>query len=259
MKNKILLILFVVIINKSYSQKAKVCGKIEYKQSTHFSRDFSRDFLLTFNNNHSLYQEVNINIEKEKIKTTYTGEGKQIDLDMVRNNLTPEFYYNDRQSFFFLEVWFDIELLVKEDSLNLNWRLKDEIKKIGNFNCQKATTEFRGREYIAWFTKDVLVPFGPWKFQGLPGLIIEIYDTNRVFHIIAKKVKIEKNIDYKLKIDKSKFESSMNIIQFLKRKKELIIEDFAKLNSKLPKGYNTYKYDENCDDCSEDIEIFKNK
>jgi GLPGLI family protein len=259
MKNKILLILFVVTINESYSQNAKVCGKIEYKQSTHFSRDFSRDFLLTFNNNHSIYQEANINIEKEKIKTTYKGEGKQFDLDMARNNLTPEFYYNDRQNLFFMEVWFDIELLVKEVSLNLNWRLKDEIKKIGNFNCQKATTEFRGREYIAWFTKDVLVPFGPWKFQGLPGLIIEIYDTNRVFHIIAKKVKIEKNIDCKMKIDKSKFESAINIVQFLKRKKELIIEDFAKLSSRLPKGYNTIIYDENCDDCSEDVEKFKNK
>ncbi len=245
-------------INMSYAQKLTICGEIEYAQSTHFSRDFSRDFILKFNNSNSIYKEANISNKKEKIKQTNKDEGQQLNRDVPRNNLNPEFFYNDRKSFHFMEVWFDKELLVKEDSLVWEWNLKDEVKKIGEFNCQKATIKFRGREYTAWFTEEIPVPFGPWKFQGLSGIILEVYDNDRVFHIVAKKVKIEKQSNCVIKVDKSKFISALTINQYLKKKVELIKEDFAKLSSRLPKGYDALKYDENCDDCREEVELFEN-
>lgn len=156
-----------------------------------------------------------------------------------------------------MEVWYDKELLVKEDNLTWNWNLKKDMKKIGNFNCQKATIKFRGRNYIAWFTQEIPVPFGPWKFQGLPGVILEVYDTDKVFHIIATKFKTTKKANSNIKVDKSKFKSALTIKQFLKKKVELIKEDYAKLSSRLPKGYEPMKYDENCDDCREEVELFK--
>jgi len=45
--------------------------------------------------------------------------------------------------------------------------------------CHKATTRFRGRDYIAWYTEEIPFPYGPFKFGGLPGLIACIYDTQR--------------------------------------------------------------------------------
>ena len=259
MKKIIFLILILVAVNKTTGQEITICGEVEYIQSTHFSRDFSRDFTLKFNNNNSIYQEANVANKQEEIERANQDEGQQLNIDIPRNNLNSEFFYNDRNSFHFMEVWFDKELLVKEDSLTWKWNLKDEVKKIGKFNCQKATIEFRGRDYTAWFTEEIPVPFGPWKFQGLSGLILEVYDNDKVFHIVAEKLKIEKQTVCDIKVDTSKFESALTIKQYLKNKIELIKEDFAKLSSRLPKGFDALEYDENCDDCSEEVELFKNE
>lgn len=58
------------------------------------------------------------------------------------------------------------------------WVLKDSILKIGIYQCQKAETDFRGRHYNAWFTTEIPIGDGPYKFYGLPGLIIKIGDSN---------------------------------------------------------------------------------
>lgn len=259
MKKTILFIAICLLSTIIKAQELKTCGEVEYVQSTHFSRDFSRDFILRFNNDESIYKETNITEKKEKIEQTNKDEGQELIREISRNNLNPEFFYNDRESFHFMQVWFDKELLVKEDSLAWRWDLKDEVRKIGAFNCQKANIKFRGREYTAWFTNEIPVPFGPWKFQGLPGLILEVYDKDKVFHIVAKKVEIEKQDKCEIKVDSLKFQEALTIKQYLKKKVELIKDDFAKLSSRLPKGYGPLVYDEDCDDCREEIELFKNE
>ena len=66
-------------------------------------------------------------------------------------------------------------LLIYEPKFcKINWLLIDSSKKIGEFICQKAKAEFRGREYEAWYTLKIPVSNGPWKFHGLPGLIIQV-------------------------------------------------------------------------------------
>ena len=65
----------------------------------------------------------------------------------------------------------------------------NETKKIGDYICKKATTTFRVRNYIAWYTLDFTTQFGPWKFNGLPGLILEVYDETNRHHWIAQKIK----------------------------------------------------------------------
>ena len=65
-----------------------------------------------------------------------------------------------------------------EDDVNpQEWDLQeDSVKTILGHECQKATCKFRGREWTAWFALDVPISDGPWKFCGLPGLIMEVYD-----------------------------------------------------------------------------------
>ncbi|WJS96839.1 GLPGLI family protein [Flavobacterium johnsoniae] len=68
---------------------------------------------------------------------------------------------------------------VIKDSINIfNWKVTEEYKEILDYKCQKATTEFRGRNYTAWFTTD-LPPGGPWKFDDLPGFILEAYSNDK--------------------------------------------------------------------------------
>ena len=63
----------------------------------------------------------------------------------------------------------------------IEWSIEDSLKTIGEYTAQKATCRFRGRDYVAWFTTEIPLPYGPWKFQGLPGLILSVYDTENYF------------------------------------------------------------------------------
>jgi GLPGLI family protein len=62
------------------------------------------------------------------------------------------------------------------EDLKFNWNILNDKQKIGEYNTQKATTEFGGRKWTAWFTTDLPFQDGPYKFFGLPGLIVKIED-----------------------------------------------------------------------------------
>ena len=62
------------------------------------------------------------------------------------------------------------------EDLKFDWKISNEKQKIGSYNAQKATTDFGGRKWIAWFTTDIPLQDGPYKFHGLPGLIVKIED-----------------------------------------------------------------------------------
>ncbi len=66
-----------------------------------------------------------------------------------------------------------------EEVNNIDWWLSNESKNIGKYKCQKAVCKRYGRTWIAWFTKEIPFPFGPYKFNKLPGLILEVYDDKK--------------------------------------------------------------------------------
>lgn len=67
--------------------------------------------------------------------------------------------------------------LLEENIPYQEWKIHDETREVMGYTCQKATCSFRGRDYNAWFTMDIPVNDGPYKFYGLPGLILSIEDT----------------------------------------------------------------------------------
>lgn len=67
----------------------------------------------------------------------------------------------------------------EENKPELNWTILNNRKVIANYSCQNATVIFRGRNYEAWFTTEIPISVGPYKFGGLPGLILEIQDSNQ--------------------------------------------------------------------------------
>lgn len=69
------------------------------------------------------------------------------------------------------------------------WTMLDSTKQVLGYMCQKAECNFRGRHYIAWFTTDIPVSDGPWKLNGLPGLILEAYDSRHYFEFLAKGIR----------------------------------------------------------------------
>jgi len=63
-----------------------------------------------------------------------------------------------------------------EEDKKPEWKILPDKQKIGEYNAQKATTNFGGREWVAWFSTDLPFQDGPYKFYGLPGLIVKIED-----------------------------------------------------------------------------------
>ena len=70
------------------------------------------------------------------------------------------------------------------------WTLVAEHQTIHGYRCQKATCHWRGRDYVAWFTTEIPLRCGPWKFGGLPGLIVKISDTKKEYNF--ELVKLER-------------------------------------------------------------------
>jgi GLPGLI family protein len=71
--------------------------------------------------------------------------------------------------------------LFEEEMEPLKWTISGDTMNLSGYNCQKATTNFRGRSYIAWFASELPWNVGPYKFRGLPGLILKIEDTKENF------------------------------------------------------------------------------
>ena len=59
---------------------------------------------------------------------------------------------------------------------DFGWELSEETDEIMGHECHKATAKWRGRDWTAWYS-DIPIDAGPWKFQGLPGLILKLEDS----------------------------------------------------------------------------------
>ena len=76
-----------------------------------------------------------------------------------------------------------------EDIPVQDWKLHDDTITVCGYLCQKATCRFRGNNFVAWFAPEIPVSNGPWKFGGLPGLILKVYDNDK--HNVFECIKIE--------------------------------------------------------------------
>lgn len=74
-----------------------------------------------------------------------------------------------------------------EPRIDFGWTLCDETMVVCGHPCHRATCTFRGREWTAWYADDIMQCDGPWKFGGLPGLIMHIEDSKKehVFEAIS--------------------------------------------------------------------------
>ncbi|WP_421919155.1 GLPGLI family protein [Marinifilum sp.] len=97
-----------------------------------------------------------------------------------------------------LQSIFNKELLLKEPLNLFEWKLSGETKRILGYLCNKATCSFRGRSYEAYFTRDIPFKAAPWKFHGLPGVVLEVYSSDDYCRWMAQSIKIA---PFKTKID----------------------------------------------------------
>ena len=83
----------------------------------------------------------------------------------------------------------------KED-LDLKWNLLPGSKNILGYECREASTRYAGRVWHAWYAVDIPFNAGPYKFKGLPGLILNVYDKQSLFDFKAISLEQVNFIEY---------------------------------------------------------------
>lgn len=85
--------------------------------------------------------------------------------------------------------------VVTEDWEKPQWTIvSDSMKNICGYDCIMATSQYRGRTWIAWFTPEIPIQEGPWKLCGLPGLILKAYDSKMHYSYTAQTIKTGENV-----------------------------------------------------------------
>lgn len=143
---------------------------------------------LIYSDNKSLYTN---HLKQIEPGTTYITEN-----NTLSGNLIPleDIYFKSFKNNLILgraNVSYLKDALLK-DSLNLfKWEILDEEKTILGYACKAAASNFRGRNYKAYYAPEIPISDGPWKFNGLPGLILEVVEENNRIHYEAVELKIE--------------------------------------------------------------------
>lgn len=97
------------------------------------------------------------------------------------------------------------------------WILQKDTLTICGQLCQKATCSYHGRDFEAWFAPGIPIEEGPWTFGGLPGLILKVYDKDRLYDFEC--VGIEQGIFPIRKYDYRKYKpmNRSKVLEFLKK------------------------------------------
>jgi GLPGLI family protein len=189
--NLITLILFFSVANAQQMEKSL---KISY--TGQFNSLFGRgeDFrpykaVLHIQGDQSLFTMKPLHLNKEQNNTM------AVDLlidslftvykDLESNSLLFEFMDLDQRSRYYADTLYP-----------MNWDITSDRKNINGIECIKAITQYKGREYVAWYDPLSQIPNGPWKLGGLPGLIIEAYDKEQQWHVVVDLISNEEGFDF---------------------------------------------------------------
>ena len=183
----------------------QVGSEIHERMMAVLKKQFEKTYLLTFTKEASMYKE-DEQLEAPRpsgmvVMVASTGGSDILYKNMKENRFTSQ-----------SEV-FGKKFLVKDTLRTLDWKLENETKNIGNYTCYKATLtrtvevvesgisvngdkdlnanddeepEMRDITVTAWYTPQIPVNNGPERYQGLPGLILEVNDGQQT--IVCSKV-----------------------------------------------------------------------
>lgn len=168
--------------------------------------------ILDITDKKSLYQDYTLIAQDSiiKLKVEEMQKTKQFK-DFSKDIVMPKFGYKITKTYPEMEVQYSETMmngmspiqLAYSEKPKFDWAISNEKQKIGEYNTQKATTNFGGRKWTAWFSNDIPLQDGPYKFNGLPGLIVKIEDADKNYSWELKgnkKVKDFQEISYAEKV-----------------------------------------------------------
>ncbi|MFD1256490.1 GLPGLI family protein [Mucilaginibacter terrae] len=184
-------ILLLLITAFAKAQQADTAQAIVHYKFTHVRDTLNKDkplnenMMLLIGRNASWYKSYDRKQRDDQMRKNLmaqlsSGTGN-INMPPAGAPLGPNveyFQFPNEKKFFSKERMFN-NYIVEEAMPVLNWKISADTATFKGLQCQKATTRFKGRDYTAWFCADLPYRAGPWKLNGLPGLIVEAYDSKK--------------------------------------------------------------------------------
>ncbi len=180
MNNITLLITKIILLLPFFTKEAQnveplkneeAVSKIEYVVNTKLVfRNFDGNYSMYFNTKQSYFYNASLApedtyVEDGNIVTAKEGDsdGFPIYKNLITNEMQQKYGAGKAAN----------KCIIADKLTAIKWNITKETKKISTFNTKKAVGDFGGRTYEVWFTTDIAVSNGPFKLQGLPGMILE--------------------------------------------------------------------------------------
>ncbi|MDF2157523.1 GLPGLI family protein [Algoriphagus sp. CAU 1675] len=153
--------------------------------------------VLWLGENYSVFQSYFAFQRDSIIKVSSSGAPTQGNIASVMGRVnavrSPSFKYSIHKNFkenqitVFESLFFD-NYKYDQPLGPLPWEIQAETKTILGYKAQKAVLTYSGRNYTAWFSEEIPLNDGPYVFNGLPGLILEIHDSQVHYSFIIKGI-----------------------------------------------------------------------
>ncbi|KAA0128757.1 GLPGLI family protein [Chryseobacterium sp. SN22] len=176
---KKLLLLLVMISITLNAQTHRFIYDLMYRPDSTSAEVRKTNYYLDINPEETFYYERSFFVSDsiEKATGMRMFDGKLSDL-LSKNLKTGQYTLFTFQGF---------DLYQLKDNPKITWKIEKETKVSASLQLQKATARFGRRNWTAWFSKEFPFQEGPYKFHGLPGMIIEMYDDKENYHFTLNK------------------------------------------------------------------------
>ena len=176
---KIFSFVFAVLCCSLQAQTHRFIYDLIYRPDSTSLEVRKTNYHLDINPDETLYYERSYFVSDsiEKVSGRRTFEGKMSDF-MSKNRKSNDYILYSVQNF-------DVYKL--KDHPVISWHIGEEIKTSSSLKLQKAMATFGGRKWVAWFSRNFPFQEGPYKFHGLPGMIIELYDDKENYHFTLNR------------------------------------------------------------------------
>jgi GLPGLI family protein len=161
---------------------------IEYNYEDNNTKCKSNLYIIS--NKESLYR---INDKREE--GVKVNEKDEMEVEIVYNDKISKIFYSTQKESVTRIPLYKSEFLYSDLNSKIKYKLTGKNKEIKKYQCQEAKFELNGRKYTVWFTSDVAINFGPYKINGLPGLVVELFEETNKIKITLSSFK--KTIDLK--------------------------------------------------------------
>ncbi|TDQ07396.1 GLPGLI family protein [Pedobacter metabolipauper] len=196
MKSVFILFLLMALFTPVFAQKPdSVLARVRYTyiskaDSSADSKPRKENMLLFLGKNASVYTSydriIHETIEDRKFRAmmaaSANGSPKAYIVDNTATawmSASTNLYFSGEDRFYTREVIALNNYIYEEKPAKINWKISHDTLTFSGLRCQKATGTLEGKNFVAWFAPGLQFKTGPWKLNGLPGLIVEAYDDQK--------------------------------------------------------------------------------